>query len=681
MDPSDHEKEKIERLRRAMYSRSLSDQLKDKPRHALDLTRATVGEDWVQPEPAATGMTVAPRMIGYTRKILWGFLIASVAFFVCALLFFAYYFTLGAGHTGTAASNIDISISGPPEIAGGETTKLQLVVTNRNTVPLELAELVITYPPGTRPPGTVSDNSPLGSCSGGPEGTSSLNLSVQRICLGTIEPGGKRAGTVSAIFAGVQGTHANVKVELQYHIAGSNAIFVADSGYDVAFGSSSVTVAIDGNTETVSGQPVAFTIDIGSNATAPIKDMLAHVDYPFGFVFTSSEPAPVGDSLWSVGDLSPGQHKTIAIRGTLTGEAGDNRVFHITTGTRASSTAAAITTPLSTNTYSLAISQPFLGLAISVNKDTTGSSVVSPGDTVAISLSYQNNLPTVITDAIIVARLSGLTIDGSTVSTADGFYRSTDNTVLWDKTTTNGVLGSLAPGTKGTVSFTFKVPSSAALKNISDPHLDISVNAAGKRLSDTGVPQNLQSVVQQRLKLATDLELNAQALYYANPFVSSGPIPPTAGTETTYALVLTITNTTNALTSGHVTATLPPYVRWIGSHAPSTENLTFNQADGTFIWNVGDIAPGVGTNGIPPRQMAISIGFTPSTSQIGEQPVLVKNIVLSATDGATGIIETKKTTSDVTTNLAQVAKSSPDALVGTDPGFTPDKATVVPAAR
>ena len=122
-------------------------------------------------------------------------------------------------------------------------------------------------------------------------------------------------------------------------------------------------------------------------------------------------------------------------------------------------------------------------------------------------------------------------------------------------------------------------------------------------------------------------------------------------------------------------------MRWIGSHAPSTENLTFNQADGTFIWNVGDIAPGVGTNGIPPRQMAISIGFTPSTSQIGEQPVLVKNIVLSATDGATGIIETKKTTSDVTTNLAQVAKSSPDALVGTDPGFTPDKATVVPAAR
>lgn len=664
MDPSDHEKEKIERLRRAMYSRSLSDKLKDKPRHALDLTRATVGEEWSQPEPEAVAMTVAPRMIGYTRRVLWGFLAVSIAFFVSALLFFTYYFLFGAGSSHASASNIDIAVSGPSEIAGGEATKLQLVVTNRNSVALELADLVITYPSGTRSPADFKSDFPS-----------------QRISLGTIEPGGTRQGTVSAVFSGAKGTRAYVKVQLEYHIAGSNAIFTADSGYDVSFGSSPITVAIEGNSQTVSGQPVAFTIDVGSNATAPIKDMLVHIDYPFGFKFDSSDPAALSEALWGVGDLSPGQHKKITIRGTLSGEAGDNRVFRVTTGTRASAAATEIDTPLSTNTYSLAISQPFLGLTIAVNKDTTASSVVSPGDTVAVSISYQNNLTTEITNAIIVARLSGLEIDGTTVSSADGFFRSTDNTVLWDKTTTSGALASLAPGAKGTVSFTFKVPTSDELKSIKDPHLDISVNAAGKRLSDTGVPQNLQSVAQQRLKLATDLEINAQALYYANPFVSDGPLPPTAGTETTYALVLTLTNTTNALTDARVTAVLPPYVRWIGSHAPSTESLSFNQADGTFVWNVGSIAPGVGTNGVAPRQMAISIGFTPSTSQIGEQPVLVKNITLTATDAATGKIITKKTAPEVTTNLSQVSKSSSDALVGTDPGFTPAKATVVPAAR
>ncbi|MDB5237942.1 MAG: protein of unknown function with transrane region [Candidatus Kaiserbacteria bacterium] len=671
-----------------MYSRSLSDKLHEKPRHALDLTRQAVGEDWAQPEPEASGMMVAPRMIGYTRKLLWWFLAAAVTFFVCALLFFAYYFLFGAGSSHASASNIDIAVSGPSEIAGGEATKLQLVVTNHNSVALELAELVITYPPGTRSPSDFKTDFPS-----------------QRIPLGTIEPGGTRQGTISAVFAGAQGTHATVKVELEYHITGSNAVFLADSDYDVAFGSSPVTVAVDGNTETVSGQEMFFTVDVGSNASAPIKDMLVHIDYPFGFTFKSSDPAPIATGLWSVGDLSPGQHKEIAVRGILSGEPGDSRVFHITTGTRAVSTALAIDTPLSNNSYPLAISQPFLGLTISVNKNTTStttpgqsgfdggpnsaaavaslgtSSVISPGDTVSISVEYTNHLATEINDAIIVARLSGLQIDGSTVGTADGFYRSTDNTVLWDKTTTNGVLKTLAPGAKGTVSFTFKVPSSADLKNVSNPHLDISVNAAGKRLSDTGVPQNLQSVAQQRLKLATDLELNAQALYYANPFVSTGPLPPTAGTETTYALVFTITNTTNALTGAKVTATLPPYVRWIGSHAPSTESLIFNQADGTFTWNVGDIAPGVGTNGLAPRQMAISIGFTPSTSQIGEQPSLVKNITLTGTDAATGKVIKKTTTPEVNTNLSQVSKTSSDALVGTDPGFTSDKATVVPAAR
>jgi hypothetical protein len=179
------------------------------------------------------------------------------------------------------------------------------------------------------------------------------------------------------------------------------------------------------------------------------------------------------------------------------------------------------------------------------------------------------------------------------------------------------------------------------------------------------------------VKLATDLQLAAQGLYYANPFGSKGPIPPKAGTETTYALVFTVTNTTNAIKNAKLTATLPNYVRWIGSYAPSTEKLTFNQFEGTFTWDIGDIDPNVGVGGSQPRQLAISIGFTPSASQIGAQPILVRDVILTGTDEATGATITRQAKPDVTTNFTQVSKSSSEALVGPDPGFSPGSASVV----
>jgi hypothetical protein len=655
---SDFEQEKIERLRRAMYSRQLSEKMGERPRHALAPEREALPEDWREEEPGVSGSMVAPRFIGMTRKILTWTLIASIVFFVAALGFFAYFFVLGGGG-GASPSNIDISISGPPQVAGGELTKLQVVVTNRNRVALELADLVVTYPQGTR--------SPLDFASDFPS---------QRISLGTIEPGGTRQGTVSAVFAGVAGEDQNVKVELEYHLSNSSSVFVASRDYGLNFGSSPITLSVNGNTQTISGQPVQLDVTLSSNVSAPVKDALLHVDYPFGFVFSSADPAPVSPGLWAVGDLNPGERRTVTIRGALNGESGDNRTFRFNAGTRTSATTTGITSVLSSGSFAMQISQPFLGLTVSVNKQ-NGTVIAQPGDNVNVTVAYQNNLSTEISNAVIVARLSGVEIDGSTVKSSDGFYRSTDGTVLWDKTTTDGALAAIAPGQKGTVSFSFQAPLSSALNAVTNPHLDISINAAGQRLSESGVPQNLQSASRASIKLATDLQLNVQGLYYANPFGSTGPMPPKAGTETTYALVFTVTNTTNKIVNGKVTATLPSYVRWIGSHAPASEDLAFDQASGTFTWNIGEIAPGVGIGESAPKQLAVAIGFTPSTSQIGQQPALVRNVTLTGIDGATGASVQRSATPDVTTNLATVGKSSQNALVGTDPGFSPANATVV----
>ena len=650
MEPSEspHEQEKIERLRRAMYSRSLGEKLHDRPRRALDDIRPVVGEDWHHEEPAVSGMIVAPRTIGLMRSVLWWTLAVAAVFFLGAAAFFGYYFTVGGGASPASPGNIGISISGPPQVAGGEPTQLQITVTNRNQVALQLADLIVTYPQGTRSPTDLS-----------------TELSTQRISLGTIEAGGRRQGTISAVFAGGSGTEANVAVDLEYRLTGSSAIFVASSNYQTTFSSSPVSVSIEGNTETVSGQPVELTVTVASNTNTPVKDVLLSVGYPFGFAFSSANPQPARAGIWELGDFAPGQKRQITLRGTQKGESGDERVFRITVGTRKSPQDPNVTTPLSDAAFTMRISEAFLGLAVSVNKAGAGAgATVSPGDTVNALVSWQNNLSTSIADAVIVAKLSGIQIDGSTVRSVDGFFRSSDNAVLWDKTTTSGALANLSAGAKGVVSFSFQVPQSEALKNIRDPSLTITVNASGKRVSETGVPENLQATVSERVLVASDLRVTAQGLYYANPFGSVGPLPPKAGSETTYAIVFTLTNTTNKIGGAKLKATLPPYVRWVGIYSPASENLTFNQNDSTVTWDIGGIEPGVGMNGAPPRQAAIAIGFTPSTSQIGQEPPLLQGIGFTGVDAATGAA-VSRSLPNVTTNI-----------VG-DPGFSGTSATVI----
>ena len=646
MEGSEQDGEKIDRLRRAMYSRTLADKIKDRPRRELGADSAQVGDDFARVDEGVPGQIVAPRTIGLARTALWWILGAAIVFFAAALLFFAYYFFIGNGSGNASSSNIDISISGPPQIEGGVPTELQVSVANRNAVPLELADIIVTYPSGTRSPTDFS-----------------TDLPSQRISLGTIEAGGVRQGTVSAVLAGNAGETAAIKVELEYRLSGSSAIYVATSNYNALFSSSPLGIAVDGNEETISGQPVQMTVSVTSNTDAPVRDVLLQAQYPFGFKFSSATPAPSSDGFWQLGDLAPGQKKTVTISGSLSGAQSDSRVFHFNAGTRSNAASSSIDTSLASQAFTMSISQPFLGLAIAVNGASGSQVVVSPGDSVTVSIGWQNNLPTAITNAAIVARLTGLTVDGSTVHSTNGFYRSSDGVVLWDKST-NDALATVAPNAHGSVVFSFQVPTTDALKGVVNPHLDISVNAAGNRLSETGVPQNLQAAADQKIAVASDLEVVAQGLYYSNPFTSTGPMPPKAGTETTYAIVLSVTNSTNKVSNASITARLPSYVRWVGIYSPNSENVTFSQTESTVTWNLGDIAAGAGLNGTPPRQAAIAIGFTPSTSQIGQQPALLQGITFTGTDVSTGGT-IQRSPKDVTTNILG------------DPGFSSANATVV----
>lgn len=647
---SDHEQEKIERLRRVMYSRSLSDGLKPRPRREMREQDSPVGEDWTRAEPTLMGVQVAPRTIGVVRVAIHWLLLLALAFCAGAVAFFSYYFVIGPGTSPASPGNIDISVSGPLRIASGEPAELQIAVINRNRVPLQLADLVVKYPKGTRSTADFLTDYPS-----------------ERIPLNSIESGGRRQGTVSAIFSGEEGDEGEILVELEYRLEGSSAIFVATTKYNFLFASSPLSISMTGNNEIISGQPVEFTVTVASNADAPVKDVLLAATYPFGFTREYSDPDPLRGAegnTWALGDIAPGQTKQVKVQGTLRGESGDERVFRFTAGVRKNKTEQSITTTLADYAHRVSVSRPFLGLGVTVGKESgSSSSNVEPGDTVNVFIQWKNNLTTALTDAVIVARLSGTDIDGQTVRAIDGFYRSNDETVLWDKNT-NPALGSIAPGATGALKFSFLVPSGESAESLRDPKITITVHAAGKRVSETGVPETLQSSAVQTVRFGTAIEFAAVGLYYSSPFGSTGPMPPEAEEETRYAIVFNVVNTTNKIEGAIVRATLPPYVRWVGNHSPASEKFTFNPNDSTVTWEIGTVEAGTGVGSALPKQAAIAIGFTPSASQVGEQPALVRNISFSGIDSATKTVITR-TSPDITTRLTS------------DPGFNSESATVV----
>lgn len=640
--------ERLKHLRQAMYSRALSSGMTMRPRREMHPIDYHVPKNWEPEEEVMAGMSIAPRIIMTTQKLMWWILGASIIFFIFSIGVFFYYFTIGSGGTLAAPGNIEINVRGPTTVVGGEPAQLQVVVTNRNQAPLELADLIVRYPAGTRSPTDFL-----------------TELPQQRISLGTIEPGGRRQGTVSAVFIGKEGDHESIKTELEYRVTNSNAIFVAEKDYSFVFASSPVSVALEANGEAISGQRIVLTARVKSDSDVVLRDALFEMEYPFGFAVESRDPLPKQDNLWELGDLRPGEDHVITVRGILKGQEGDERVFRARAGIRKESKTKKIDVALAESIHHVGIARPFIGLGLTVNTDATSEAVsVTPGETINVTVPWINNLPVRVTDAVIVARLTGLGIQKNSVKTPDGFYRSTDNTVLWDKTTTRDALAILEPGERGAVSFTFQMPSEQNLLNVHEGSLEIAIHAAGKRIAEASVPETLQSSVTRTLKLSSTVKLIGQGFYYSNPFGSVGPLPPKVEEETTYAIVLTVLNTSNKIKNAKVTAQLPPHIRWIGVYSPAQERMSFNTQNGSIEWNIGDIVQDAGVKEVSARQVAFAVGFTPSSSQIGQQPDLIRNVVMTGVDTFTEK-PMSVTHPAITTSLVD------------DPGFSALEANVV----
>lgn len=602
------DKSKIERLQKQLYSRN-SKHLGVQDRRELREVSYDTPKQWSDVHHTQTHETQPPEK----KSLLSRLLVISGVFFVMALGLSLLFFFGGANII--SSKNIEIKVEGPTTIGGGEELILQLSIVNRNSVSIKLVDLLIEYPEGTR----SADN--LGT-----------ELPRFRESIGTLRPGERVQKTVRAVLFGEENSQKDITVTIEYRIDGSNAIFFAEKKYQLTISSSPLSLSISSLKEITSGQKIELSATITSNSTTIIENVLLVVEYPFGFEFESASPEPTfGGNVWELGDIKSGGKRTVRITGTIIGEDEEERVFRFSSGIQSEKNENKLEAAFITFLQPIIVKKPFISVDLALNGNIEEEYVFRSGQQIRVDVIWFNNLPDSIADAEIELKILGNALDKFSVNVDRGFYQSINNTISWSRET-DSTLALLSPGQSGRAHFSFRSLSLSSGVTLRNPEITFEISVKGKRISSNQVPERIISTLVRTIKISSDLLLSARAVYFSGPFSNTGPIPPKVNVETTYTVIWIVTNVQNAVAGTKVIATIPSYIRWMGTVIPSSESVTFNSVDREIVWNVGEVEAGGGSTSASQREVSFQVALIPSISQFGGIPVLINQQTVSGFD-------------------------------------------------
>lgn len=555
------------------------------------------------PLPEAVGW--APPVAPQKKKIAWSvlFLIGAAVLFVVAISVAAYFLVFGARAIST--DRIDIQVAPIAALRSGDVATLILTVTNNNPTTITATKLSMTFPDSAR-----SAEDPT--------------LAYARFddTLGDIPPGESRTRTIQVALSGAQGEAVATPISFEYKTAGSAAVFVKEVPHDVTITSSPLEVRVTTPGQVAVGQEISIGVTLHSTSPTSLEGVSVAAQYPFGFI-----PSSKDSGFFDIGTLTPEKDVSFTVKGTITGENYDERVFRFTAGTKGAPGTLARTYAQGQGSVSLA--KAFLSTKLSINNQSGTDLFIPVGKSTDARLAWANTLPSDLTDAQISVRLTGEALDPASVVASGGFYRSVDTTIVYSKES-NNVLARLNAGAVGDGSFTFATKAADAMKNLRNPSITAVVTVSGKSTGDGNQPQTLSSSFTHLIRISTDFGVTARSTRTQGPFKNTGPIPPQANVESTYTILFGLSSSVNSVAGATVQAVLPSYVRYLGVTSPSDGTVTYDPATRIVTWTAGEVS--AGTLASNPKKGAFQVALLPSISQQGTSPVLASSITYTGTD-------------------------------------------------
>lgn len=618
--------EQLDSLRERLYARG--EMPLPRERAPLESEVKEVKKTWDIPEkvaqpdassreesvPAAPDIGKPPR-----RRYRAIFLMIGVAFFALSLAVSSVYLLLG--RNTVSGDNITLSLNGPFTLSGGDVMSLQVGITNTNGTPIESATLVIEYPPGTR------------SAEG--EGQELLN---DRLALGRIGAGETMNKTFHIRVFGEENQESTIKASIEYRVAGSNATFNKEAPpFNFKIGSAPVVIQVEGDKTISSGEETTLTLSITSNSPSPINDLLVKAEYPSGFDFTKSEPAPIsGRNVWRIDTLKPEETVKIKISGAVVGIESEKRVLKFTAGAASSRDSSSIASVMAVASAEIDVEAPFLATTVTIDNSREETVSVAPGVQASSMVELKNVLGDPVYDVAVEVVLSGNALLDTDVQAIGGHYDSNSRTIRWDRSSDQS-LERIEPGKTTRLSFTLR-PQTAGVQT---PQVSFSVRVSGRRVSENNAREEISGTIKRTIRVESKPTLEANVSRSSS---DSGPIPPVVGQNSTYTVVWRAKSTANSLSGAVVSASLPSYVTWTGVTG-GAGTWSYNPTSRVVEWRAGEVGPGRDVSG------TFQISLLPSASQIDRTPTIVGDSSLRANDNFTGSV-LRATAGELTTEIS-----------------------------
>lgn len=598
----------IEELKKKLYERDSGDfQVR---RSNLNPYYKPVNKTWpepVQPTPIKSAGNIWLKVLG-----------GSFLFFIIAIGVAWYIFSQGTNVISD--KNIEIAVKGPVSLKAGDELDLQIALTNKNSTSIDQAEMTTVWPAGSRDPDNAAKQ---------------FTSTVQKI--GLINAGETVNVVAKAIVFGKENDELEVKLNLGYHLTGSNTLFAKEATYRFKINASPVDLSVIIPAEINSNQELNLNLKISANSDKPLNNVLLEVVYPPGFQFKSASVPPTYDSRkWLLGDLLPGVERVINIKGVIEGQSEELKSFEVRTGIKDTNQEQTIAVLYNDFFRTLTIKKSFLGLAFS-EKNLSGDTPFTLKSTSlgGYVIDWVNNLPVKIKDVQIVAHLTGDVLNKQSIVAEGGYYSSVDNTVTWDKHT-KAELESVEPGATGQLNLSFaSLPLLANGKNFTNPQIYIDITITGVRVSEGFSNEKVQTDLSRIVKIDSDVLFTAKTFYRDGPLTNTGPLPPQVDKPTTYTLTWSLQNSSNDVKNSIIETSLPLGVEWLGATSPTTETVNYDSQSRKVVWDLGFVKTGTGVS-LARRTASFQISFTPSINQIDNVAKLTGVLVFRGVDTFSG---------------------------------------------
>jgi hypothetical protein len=569
------------------------------------------------------------------------FFIVAFLFFLGAAIYAGYTYFFGGQ---TAIKNLDIAVTAPLSIPSGEPFEFEVLLTNRDNLPLTNGELTLQFPDGTRVSSDINQ----------------LQEKDTRI-IERIDSGSTSKQNYSVLLFGEENENKNIQIFFTYSREDSSTPFGNEKNFEVILRSTPIRMVVNNVSETTSGQDVTFAIELSSNSTQSLKNIILEASFPFGFNLKSSSlPVREDKKSWVISELNPRQSTSFTITGSLDGLQGDEKFFRFVSGLETSNTEQPLAIFNARNTI-ISIKRPFLEIALDVNKNTDQIIDVIPSGINNATITFKNNATSPIRNTQIILGISGSGLLKESISVNEGFYQSNNNTIIWDYTNLKDLVN-FPVGAVKRVNFTF---STLGIKQdffVKNPELQFTISVKGNRNTDGNIIDTLQDTITRIIKINSEVFVSSASEYYSTIFSNVGPIPPKAESRTTYTSIIEIANSSNDLENGIVKISVPNYVQYTNLFSPTSENVTYDPVARIISWNIGNIPAFVGFRGVAPKRLYVQTSITPSISQIGQSPELLNNILFEARDSFTGS-DIKREIPSIRTNIRDSKNPGGDTAV------------------